>query len=318
MSMLDRQMQAFVAQSLSHDPENATHATALQQRQYYKAKCLEIAQPMPVGIEVKDTHIKSSDGYLVPVRHYSHNLPTNTAATKIVFFHGGGFVVGDLDSHHDICGHIAKDTGLDLVAVDYRLAPEYQYPDDINDCLTVVDYFLNQAERIVLVGDSAGGTLSASVAYARRQFVNVLNGPSIIGQVLIYPALTCGTDTPSMIEHANAPLLSKADMDYYFSIRVGGEAKQIPTDDNLYTPMQRADYKGLPATHLFPAQIDPLRDDCALYEQALKQAQVKVTNHLELGEGLVHGYLRARAISDKAAHNFKAICTAIKELGEAN
>jgi acetyl esterase len=313
MTPLDEQIQAFVDQSLGHDPVDATRASAHEQRQWYNAKCKEIAAPLADGIQVQDDTMLGSCGHLVPVRHYLHKDRTNIdQAKQIVFLHGGGFVVGNLDSHHDICGQLAKDTGFDLVSVDYRLAPEYQYPDDINDCLTVVDNLLKKGQKLVLVGDSAGGTLSACVANARKRYV----GTQLLGQVLIYPSLTFGVDTPSMTEHAFAPLLSKEDMDYYLPVRVGGDLSIMASLGGNFMPMQTLSYSGLPVTHLFPAQIDPLRDDCELYAHALQAANVEVTNHLALGQGLVHGHLRARNMSDKASANFQAICSAVRDLGK--
>jgi acetyl esterase len=313
MTQLDTQMQDFVDQSLSYYPAGATDASVEQQRHWYNSLCKGFATPLPQGIGVRDDTIVAQDGHLVPVRHYQHqSLASQSHGMIIVFVHGGGFVVGDLDSHHDICGQLAHDTGFDLVAIDYRLAPEHQYPDDINDCLSVVDYLLETGQKVVLVGDSAGGTLCACVANARKSYV----GNQLLGQVLIYPALSSGLDTPSMTEHAFAPLLTKADMDYYLPIRVGGDPDLMPKLDGNYMPMQTVDYSGLPATHLFPAQVDPLRDDCELYAQALRDANVAVTNHVVMGQGLVHCYLRARNMSDKAAANFEAICSAIKDLAK--
>jgi len=105
MTPLDEQIQAFVDQSLGHDPVDATRASAHEQRQWYNAKCKEIAAPLADGIQVQNGTILSSCGHLVPVRHYLHQDRTNIdQAKQIVFFHGGGFVVGNLDSHHDICG----------------------------------------------------------------------------------------------------------------------------------------------------------------------------------------------------------------------
>ena len=313
MTVLDAQMQIFVDQSLSFYPADAIDASVAQQRQWYNALCKGFAAPLPKGIGVKDDTIVAQGGHPVPIRRYQHQSQTNgTEGIHIVFIHGGGFVVGDLNSHHDICGQLANDTGFDLVAVDYRLAPEHQYPDDINDCLSVVDNLLQTGQKVILVGDSAGGTLSACVANARKSYV----GTQLLGQVLIYPALNRGVDTPSMTEHAFAPLLSKDDMDYYLPIRVGGDRSIIASLGGNYMPMQTLDYSGLPATHLFPAQVDPLRDDCEIYAQALRDANVEVTNHLAMGQGLVHCYLRARNMSDKAAANFEAICTAIKGLAK--
>jgi acetyl esterase len=187
----------------------------------------------------------------------------------------------------------------------------------------VVDELLNQGKKIILVGDSAGATLAACVANARASYT----GTQLLAQVLIYPALAHERFTRSMDEHANAPLLTKADMAFYHAIRVGGNDVNvsspksmpipIPKQDPLYCPMQAQTFDGLPPSYLFPAQIDPLHDDCALYARALDDAGVKVENHTQIGLGLVHGYLRARHTSNKAAANFKKICETVLSLGRA-
>jgi len=314
MSLLDHQMQAFVEQSLSYYPSDATDSSVDQQRHWYNALCKGFATPLAPGITAIDDLVIAKDDYSVPVRRYFHQVQDTRGGERvlIVFMHGGGFVVGGLDSHHDICGELAYQTGLDLVSVDYRLAPEHQYPADINDCLAVVDQAIQAGHKVILVGDSAGGLLSGCVANARKSFV----GTALLGQVLIYPSLSSGIETPSMTEHAHAPLLTKADMDYYLPIRVGGDISQIPYQDDRYMPMHSSDFSGLPPTYLFPAEIDPLRDDCELYAQALGRANVTVNNHLDVGQGLIHGHLRARNMSEQAAANFAAICTAVKELAQ--
>jgi len=321
---LDPQMTAFVAQSMSHYPADAVDADIDQQRRWYRAMYVNLAAPRPPNILIKDSVVQGSDGYEIPVRHYQPNHQSKHFSThgqinsnvQVVYFHGGGFVVGNLDSHDDVCAELADFCGFNLVSVDYRLAPEHQYPCDINDCLAVVDELLNQGKDIILVGDSAGGTLAACVANARSSY----SGTQLLGQVLIYPALAHERSTRSMDEHAHAPLLTKADMAYYHGIRVGGDAKHrstlTPAQDPLYCPMQAQSFDCLPPSYLFPAQIDPLHDDCERYEQALQGAGVKVQNNANIGIGLVHGHLRARHTSDKAAANFKAVCTAVKDLGQ--
>ncbi len=303
---LDIQMQAFVQKSLDCYPENSVSASVAEQRDYYDALCIAFKAPYPAGITVTDGFIQGKDGYNVPIRRYQ--VDQKPSKVQIVFAHGGGFVVGSLDSHDDICAEFAKNSGSDLIAIDYRLAPEFHYPDDINDCLAVVDYLLADNHQIVLVGDSAGGTLCACVANARSQF----SGSQLLGQVLIYPALAHNMETPSMNEHANAPLLSKDDMVFYKNIRLGD--KPEPNNDSLYSPLQTNDFSQLPPTHLFPAEIDPLCDDCAIYADALQAVGVEAVNHLNVGRGLVHCYLRARHLSDKAKACFDEICATIRQL----
>ena len=320
MTQLDAQVQAFVDQSMSYYPDDAVGAEIAQQRQWYNALCLALAAPRPDTVVIKDDSVRGLDGYLIPVRHYQAKpiprpFPADAELNsnlQVVYFHGGGFVVGGLDSHDDVCAELADFCGFNLISVDYRLAPEHQYPCDINDCLAVVDHLLNQGKKLILVGDSAGGTLAACVANARSSY----SSTQLLGQVLIYPALAGGIQTRSTQEHANAPLLTQADMAFYHAIRVGGNESKVPKQDPHFCPMQAQSFAALPPSFLFPAQIDPLHDDCERYEQALQGAGVKVKNNTNIGIGLVHGHLRARHTSDKAAANFKAICTAVKDLGK--
>ena len=310
MSQLDAQMQTFVERSMECYPSDAVESSAADQRRWYDDLCKEFSVTRPQGVIVTNGFVQAPDGHKVSIRRYQ--IGHQASKVQIVYAHGGGFVVGDLDSHDDICAELAHLSGVDLVAVDYRLAPECNYPDDINDCLAVVDQLLADGHQLILAGDSAGGTLSACIANARCQFTS----SQLLGQVLIYPALAQGVDTPSMNEHAFAPLLSRADMEYYLPIRIGEGL--LPSHDPLYWPMQGSDLAKLPLTHLFPAEIDPLRDDCELYADALRAAGVEVVNHLSAGQGLVHCYLRARHISDKANACFAEICEVIRQLAKTN
>ena len=315
MTSLDAQVQAFVDQTTEHFPADAVTADITQQRQWYRHMYLSFAAPKPPNVLTKDAQVQAPDGHLVPVRYYQPQASSSPQRlnypVQVVYLHGGGYVVGDLDSHDDLCAEMADFCGFNLVAVAYRLAPEHQYPCDISDCLAVVDDLLKQGKAIILVGDSAGATLAACIANARSSYT----GSQLLGQVLIYPALAHDATTPSMHEHADAPLLSRKDMMYYHAIRLGGAGVDAPTQDPLYCPMQASVFDALPPSHLFPAQIDPLSDDCALYAKALQGAGVKVENHTQAGMGLVHGYLRARHMSDKAATNFQQICATVLALG---
>lgn len=306
MAQLDDQMQAFIQRTNEFYPDDAVDADVAQQRIWYDELCAQFRQPRPTGLNVSDGTITSEDGYQVPIRTYQIGIK---ATSKLVLYaHGGGFVVGGLDSHDDVCAEIAHRCQVDVVAVDYRLAPEYQYPKDLQDCLAVLDSLLAIGHEVVLAGDSAGGTLSACVANQRFAFT----GKQILGQVLIYPSLVIGEETPSMVEHAEAPMLTRKDMDYYLPMRTDGAPS--PIHDSGFVAMACEDFTRLPATHLFPAEVDPLCDDCAIYASALQQAGVKVTNHLSLGQGLVHGHLRARNMSDQAKACFDGICAAINQL----
>jgi acetyl esterase len=308
MAQLDDQILAFIQRTNEFYPDDAVDGSVAQQRLWYDELCAQFRQPRPDGLLVNDAIIESNDGYQVPIRTYRH--AAMLSVEQVLFAHGGGFVVGGLESHDDVCAEIAHRCQVDVVAVDYRLAPEYQYPKDVEDCLAVLDSLLDKGHQVVLVGDSAGGTLSACVANQRLAECN----SRILGQVLIYPSLVIGEETPSMIEHAEAPMLTRKDMDYYLPIRTAGAPS--PVTDSGFVAMACEDFSQLPETHLFPAQVDPLCDDCAIYAEALSQAGVAVTNHLELGRGLVHGHLRARNMSDKARRCFDGICQSISQVLE--
>ena len=306
MALLDKQVQAFVDYSTQFYPPDAVDASMAQQRQWYNNLCDVLRAPRPADLQVTDSLVPSSDGYQVPIRTYQ--VGAQASSKQVLYAHGGGFVLGGLETHDDICAEIAHHCQVDVVSVDYRLSPEYQYPCDLQDCLAVLDHLLAKGHQLVLAGDSAGGTLSACVANQRLSE----SGKGILGQVLIYPSLVKDWHTPSMLKHAYAPLLTREDMEYYLRIRTNGA--EPPLMDPGFAPLACDNLSQLPPTHLFPAAIDPLCDDCAIYAEALQQAGVPVTNHLSLGQGLVHCYLRARRTSDKARQNFAAICHAISQL----
>jgi acetyl esterase len=303
---LDKEIQGFIQQTLNFYPADAVDASVAQQRQWYDALCAAYRQPRPAALRVSDSLVMGKDGHQIPIRTYQ--IGAEVSQQQVLYAHGGGFVVGDLDSHDDVCAEIASRCQVDVVSVDYRLAPEYHYPQDLNDCLAVLDGLLAKGHQLVLAGDSAGGALSACVANSRLEAC----GTGIIGQVLIYPSLAKDWTTASMITHANAPMLTKADMEYYLPLRTNGEPS--PFDDPGFVALANTDLSGLPPTHLFPAEVDPLCDDCELYAQALQAVGVEAVNHLEVGQGLVHGHLRARNVSSKAKANFDGICASITQL----
>lgn len=162
------------------------------------------------------------------------------------------------------------------------------------------------SEPLILVGDSAGGTLAATVAHRARGRLD-----QIIGQVLIYPALGLDPDIPSAQEHANAPLLTREEILFYRKIRTGGAP---PLDDPTLAPLSDTDFTNLPPTVLITADCDPVRDDSKLYQEALQDAGTKV--HWINEPGLVHGYLRARSTVKRAHDSFERISLAIEALGQ--
>ncbi|MFA3918177.1 alpha/beta hydrolase [Ruegeria hyattellae] len=297
-ALLDAEIRDFIRRTAECYPENAVDLSIEEQRQVYDRMCRAFRQGAPDGISSQDL-----DASGVQVRVYSAGQPTRT----VVYMHGGGFVLGGLDSHDDVCAEICAQTGYRVVAVDYRLCPEHRHPAQFEDCWAATEWAVDTyGDPLVLAGDSAGATLAACVAHhARGRLQNVL------GQVLIYPGFGGDRDQGSYLEHAQAPMLSRADVKFYASIRTLADE---PTDDPTYEPLQDSDFSGLPPTVIITADCDPLRDDGRDYRDRLLDAGGKVCWINE--EGLVHGYLRARHSVSRARASFERISLAVEALGQ--
>lgn len=279
---LSEQMTAFVDKTLSF---NSSDSSITGLRQAYSEMCRAFTPPRPAGLYVVDFELAG-----VAVRSYQPPASSTTDTVPcIVYLHGGGWVVGDLDSHDFICAELASTLGVLVIAVDYRLAPEHPFPAAFEDCLSVwralrTGPFRIDPERTLVAGDSAGGNLAAALCLALRD----AGEPLPAAQVLIYPGLGGDQRLASRSECIDAPLLSSSDVDCYHALYLRGTTKP-----GAYAmPLLAADFSGLPPAWIAVAQFDPLRDDGVLYAERLNAAGVTAT--LYYGNGLVHGCLRAR------------------------
>lgn len=292
-ALLDDEVKAYIARCEASYPPDAVDLDVAGQRRVYDAMCRDFDRGRPDAVTVAD---EPHGG--VACRRYE----CGPSAATVVYYHGGGFVVGGLDSHDSICAEMCEKTGLRVVAVDYPLAPEHRFPEDFEAAWAA--YVAIRAAwpgAVVVAGDSAGGNLAAAVSHYGRA-----SGQVPAGQVLIYPGLGGEWDWPSYVEHAEAPQLTLADMKFYKSIRTEG---QSPWDDPRYAPVRDVDVTGLPPTVCITAECDPLTSDSEVYCQRLNDAGVAATWINE--PGLVHGYLRARVMSKRAADSFDRICKAV-------
>lgn len=296
--LIDTETWGFIRATGDFYPNDAVGLDIAGQRQVYDTMCRAFHQPYPAGVTAQD---RTGDG--VPVRVYTAGQPTRS----VVFYHGGGFVVGGLQSHDDVCAEICAQTGYRVVSVDYRLAPEHKHPAAFDDAWTATQWVAGEyGDDLVLAGDSAGGNLAAAVAhFARGRLAGVL------GQVLIYPGLGGDMAQGSYKENAHAPLLTLADILFYRDIRLSGAE---PLGDPTYAPLWDRDFTGLPPTVVFTADCDPVRDDGRDYRDRLSAAGVPVVWINE--PGLVHGYLRARTSVARARASFERISLAIETLGQ--
>ena len=224
-----------------------------------------------------------------PVRTRHYRPPDAANAPLLVFFHGGGFVVGGIDSHDGLCRMICRDAAVQVLSVDYRLAPEHKAPAAVEDCVAAYRWALEHAgalgadpTRIAVGGDSAGGNLAALVALASRE----LGLPQPALQVLLYPVCDLAAQTRSRSLFAEGFFLSRAEVDWFSELYLSGTA--LAPDDPRVSPLRAADLSGLAPALVLTAGFDPLRDEGNAYAEALRAAGVPV-QHRQF-DTLPHGF----------------------------
>ena len=222
----------------------------------------------------------------VPVRIYRPSPDDNLPC--LVYFHGGGWVIGDLETHDNICRNLAGEANCVVVATDYRLAPEHPFPAPLDDCYTVTEWVASNAgqlgidaSRIALGGDSAGGNLTACVSLkARRE-----GGPSIVHQLMVYPVTDAALDTASYETNGEGYMLTKDSMIWFFDHYLGDSAdRQHP----YISPLREDDLAGLPPATIITAEFDPLRDEGEAYGEKLRAAGVDTL--VKRFDGMIHGF----------------------------
>ncbi len=232
---------------------------------------------------VEDRTIPGPDGE-IPIRIYHPEgggpFPT------LVFFHGGGFVIGNIETHDATCRALTNDAECAVVSVDYRLAPEHPFPAAVEDCYAATEWVADNADavggdgRLAVGGDSAGGNLAAVVSLMARDF----DGPELDYQLLVYPATSADDDWDSYEENSEGYFLELEDMEYfdghYFS-------NQLHRYNRYAFPMEAHDHADLPPATVMTCGFDPLRDEGAAYADLLEDEGVSVTSRHY--ESLIHG-----------------------------
>jgi acetyl esterase/lipase len=263
--------------------------------------------PVDDSLSVENTSIAGRDGHQIPVRLYRHHNSGEQAATCI-FLHGGGWVLGDLDTHEGLCNDLAIRAGVNVISVDYRLSPEHIYPAALHDVLDVVaavsgeaQRFGADANRIAIMGDSAGASLALAAALTSR-------GQNTMprAMVLVYPGIGDNMDRPSFAENRDVPGLTPAHMRFFMMSYLGGES--LP--DPMAAPLTVQDKNGLPPTYIAVGEFDPLRDDGTELAAQLSAVDVPVTLHQ--ADGLGHGFLWVRRQSAAAGDVFTKLAEFVR------
>jgi acetyl esterase len=288
--------------------------TATEARAYYAQARFATNPEAPELARVAPLSIPARHG-TIPARIYVPQQPRlqDGLSPALVFFHGGGWVIGDLDSHDVVCRQLAVEGALIVISVDYRLAPEHKFPAAADDAIAATKWVAANARelgidaaRLSIGGDSAGGNLTAVAALAARDG----NGPKIAGQVLIYPATDFAMTHGSHSEPETSVLLTHSVIRWFRDHYLNGAAD---IHDWRASPARATHLNGLPPAYVLTAGADPLRDEGDEYAERLKQARVPVTYKHYPGQ--FHGFFTMGKLLQQANVAVSEIGTWLKALG---
>jgi acetyl esterase len=286
-------------------PPIDTIPPAEARRQYREVRAT-LRPSAPPLLEVRDLTADAKVGP-IPLRLYR---PSDGMLPAFVFFHGGGWVVGDLDTHDVVCRQIARDAGVVVIAVDYRLAPEHRFPAASDDAWIATTWVAAHAgelgidpARIAVGGDSAGAGLAAVVALMARDSGKL----RLSFQVLVYPVVDLRTESVSYSKYAEGYLLTRAAMRWYI-------AQYAPTPDAINdwhaSPLLAPWVHGVAPALIIAAELDPLVDEGIAYARRLKGARVPVD--YQVVPGMVHGFLTMGGKVDAANQTVAIIASALR------
>jgi acetyl esterase len=270
---------------------------------------------------VEDTTVDGAAGplqarFYVPPDGRAASAGPRAADGLLMYFHGGGFVVGDLDTHDNVCRFLCRQAGVRVLAVEYRLAPEHRFPAAIDDAVAAFRFtaehtsrFGASAERIGVCGDSAGGNLAAGVALAAR--TTDASGGSEAGapalQVLFYPWLDLSTKRASYQLFRDGFYLTEDDLDWYRGHYLGAESDAL---DPRCSPALAEDVAGVAPAYIATAGFDPLRDEGQEYAERLRAAGVRVV--LRRHDSLIHAFVNTSQLGHSAREALLEACGAIR------
>jgi len=270
--------------------------TPAQARAAYEAGSGVLDIPRPVLKRVEDFSIPARDGHALPARLYA---PSHERLPVLLYFHGGGFTIGSLATHDVLCRQISHLAGCAVVSLDYRLAPEHQFPTAANDAWDALQWLAAHgaglgldARHLAVGGDSAGGTLAAMSAILARDA-----GITLALQLLFYPGCAAHQDTPSHRRFAQGFVLEEADIRWFFNLYLRSPENR---EDWRFAPLQAPHVDDVAPAWLGLAECDPLVDEAVMYGDKLRAAGVPV--ELEIYRGVTHEFIKMGRILPEARH----------------
>lgn len=266
-------------------------------RSFYEQAAPILECPNRQGISVSSKTLSARDGHTIGIRVYEpelefpsfHVSQASSLKGVLIYFHGGGFTVGSVNTHDGLCRRLCLASQKSVISVDYRLAPEYPFPCAVNDAIDTLQYVMEQGDRwgidhqrVMVGGDSAGGTLASVAALHARDC-----GWALKGQLLIYPGTTAYQETESHRQYAKGYVLEEQHIRYFFEHYIPDLNQRR---DWRFAPSLATDHSGLAPLWMVLAGCDPLRDDGTLYAELLRHAGVPVD--VKLFPGVVHGFIQ--------------------------
>jgi acetyl esterase len=296
--MLHPQARALLDLMAQRDVPPTHTLTPAEARTLYRER-RGLTQPAPPPVAAVRALQADGPQGAIPLRLYRPlDSDAAVALPVLVYCHGGGWVIGDLDTHDTLCRELANGAGCAVVSVDYRMGPEHRFPAAVDDCIAAtrwVHSHANQlhldATRLAVGGDSAGGNLAAVVAIAARDAGDL----PIAYQLLIYPATDQHRDAPSHTSNGQGYLLTTETMDYFTGHYISDPAQYA---DWRASPLLHADLHGLPPALVLTAGYDPLRDEGTAYAEALTAAGNRATS--VCFERQIHGFILMGKVLDEA------------------
>jgi acetyl esterase/lipase len=305
---LDRAARRFLDLARASAPDTTADPSLTDIRRTTEALATFSHDELKRDIETRDA-ILSGGATEIPVRLYSPRSKQEAMLPGLVYFHGGGWLSGSLESHDGICRALADEGDCRIIAVDYRLAPEHPFPAALEDGAAAILKVASKADelridrrRIGVAGDSAGGNLAATLCRALR------DQAAIALQLLLCPVLDAHGRTPSRRALAQGYFLEERTMVRYFDhYRIAG----LAPDDPRVSPLRAPDFRGLPRTRIHAAEFDPLKDEAALYAERL--ATDGVDARLTIHKGMIHHFYGLGDVIPYARRALEMIGAEIRE-----